>query len=459
MPERVRKIHFIGIGGIGMSGLARILNLSGHTVSGSDSKDSSIIKEMRKEGIRCFIGHKKENLGDCDITVYSSAVRADNSELGVARKKRIKIMHRADMLGKMLRGKKSIAITGSHGKTTTSALIALIFKDAGLEPSAAIGGEVLDFGSNILYGAGGYFVTEADESDGSFLKLHPNVAVLLNIDREHLDYFKDIKNAVRIYKRFSNNVKKGGTVYYNSDDGHLKDAFLDYRKKTVTFGVEGKPDISGFNIKEEGLAVSFRVTIRGKEMPGAILFPKPGRHNVTNALAAIAVAHDAGIDFVTIKRSIENYKGTKRRFEIKTTPPDIMVVEDYAHHPTEIEAVLRACGPLKKNLIVVFQPHRYTRTKELFLDFLTCFNRADRLILTDIYAASEKAIRGVSTERLCSAMKRSGANNVEYRKKGAITKRIKEIAQKNDLILVLGAGDVNEVASELETFFNNKKDI
>lgn len=437
-----------------MSGIARILNLDGHKISGSDAKGSSIINEMKKEGIKCFIGHKKENVGRCDIAVYSSAVDGKNSELSAARKKHIRIMHRADMLSKLLSAKKSIAITGSHGKTTTSALIALIFREAGLEPRAAIGGEVLNFGSNILCGKGEYFIIEADESDGSFLKFRPDCAVLLNIDKEHLDYFKDMNNAVKIYGKFAGNVKAKGTVYCNNDDKYLKKALGNYRKKMVTFGMKGNPDIKAFDVKQSGLTVTFRCSIRGKKAPGIVTFPKPGRHNVTNALAAIAVACDAGIDFEAIKSSIRHYKGTKRRFEIKNTPPDIMVVEDYAHHPTEIEAVLEACEPLRRNLIVVFQPHRYTRTKDLFGDFLKCFKSADRLILTDIYAASEKAIEGVTTKKLCSEMRRNGNKNVEYIKKGAIAERVKSIAKKGDIILVLGAGDVNKVAAELEVMYN-----
>lgn len=449
-----KKIHFVGIGGIGMSGIARILNFAGHSVSGSDAKDSGIIKEMKAEGIKCFIGHKEENIGGCDIAVYSSAIDNDNSELKAARSKGVKIMHRADILAEMLAAKKSIAITGSHGKTTTSALTALVFKDAGLDPSAAIGGEVLNFGSNALYGRGDYFVAEADESDGSFLKFRPDAAVLLNIDKEHMDYFKNIRNAVRVYGKFTDNVKECGAVYYNSDDRYLKDALERYKGKRITFGLKGNPDIKAFDVREEALSVRFRCSVRGREMPGALTFPKPGRHNVVNVLAAITAAHDAGIGFETIKESIGRYRGTKRRFEIKDTPSEIMVVEDYAHHPAEIKAVLDSCRPLERNIIAVFQPHRYTRTKELFKDFLKCFARADRLILTDIYAASEKPIKGVNAERLCSEMKRRGGGNVEYLKKGAIINRIKDIVKKDDIILILGAGDVNEIASELETFFN-----
>ncbi|MDP2913712.1 MAG: UDP-N-acetylmuramate--L-alanine ligase [Candidatus Omnitrophota bacterium] len=457
MLRSKKKIHFIGLGGIGMSGIARILNLDGHEISGSDAKESRLINEMRKEGIKCFIGHRGENVGNSDIVVYSSAIDNENSELRAARAKHSQIMHRADMLSKLLSGKNSIAVTGSHGKTTTSALIALIFKEAGMKPAATIGGEVLNFGSNILYGRGDYFITEADESDGSFLRFNPDRAVLLNIDREHLDYFNDIDNAVKIYRRFADNVKARGAVYYNSDDEYLKKALGNCRKKMMTFGIKGEPDVKGFEIRQLGLTVSFRCSVKGVELPDFITFPKPGCHNVTNALAAIAVARDTGIDFKIIKHSIENYKGTKRRFEIKSTTNGIMVVEDYAHHPTEIEAVLRSCEPLKRNLIVIFQPHRYTRTKELFQDFLKCFDAANYLILTDIYAANEKAIDGVTTERLCSEMKRAGSKNVEYIKKGAITERVKDIAMKGDIILVLGAGDVNEVAAELETMFNGAR--
>jgi len=444
-----KKMHFIGIGGIGMSAIARILNREGHEITGSDEKESLIIKNMRREGIKCYIGHSEKNLGDCDIVVYSSSIDRDNVELRLAREKGFTIMHRAEMLSKMLDGKKSVAVTGAHGKTTTTATLALTFKEAGMDPTAAIGGEALNFQSNAVHGKGDYFILEADESDGSFLKFYPDYAVLLNIDREHFDYFKNIENAIDVYQRFIGNVKKDGTVFYNADDMRLKSLLDGYPGKKVSFGIIGNPEIKAIDIKQIGLAMHFRCVIRDKVMPEELTFSVPGRHNVINALAVIAVAYDAGIDFEVIKASLASYKGTKRRFEIKDTDNGFMLVEDYAHHPTEIAAVLRACEPLKKNRIVVFQPHRYTRTKDLFEEFIDCFRYGEHIILTDIYAASEKAIRGVTAKRLFLEMKRRGMKNVEYMKKDAITKRIKDIAGEDDIVLVLGAGDINDVAAEL----------
>lgn len=444
-----KKVHFIGIGGIGMSAIARILNCRGYEVTGSDEKEGSIIRDMRNEGITCFIGHKKENLGDCDIVVYSSSIKEDNVELESARKCGIIVRHRAEMLAEIVGGKKNIAITGTHGKTTTTAVAALIFKKAGMEPLAAIGGEALNFSSNALCGTGDYFIIEADESDGSFLRFNPDFTVLLNIDREHFEYFGNMDNAIDVYKRFAENTKEGGTVFYNADDRYLPGLLKGYHGRKVSFGVLGDPEVKAIDVKQSGLTVSFRCILRGKVMPEEVVFPMPGRHNVTNALAAIAVACEAGIDFKMAKDALACYKGTKRRFEIKNTPDGIMLVEDYAHHPTEIKAVLRACGPLKKNRIVVFQPHRYSRTKDLFEEFINCFKLAEHLILTDIYAASEKAIRGISTKRLYREMKRNGMKNVEYMKKDAISRHLKDIAGKDDIVLILGAGDINDIIKEL----------
>lgn len=445
------KVHFIGIGGIGMSAIARILNRQGYKITGSDEKESLIIKEMQAEGIKCYIGHNEERLGNCNIVVYSSSIKENNVELQSARKRGLAVMHRAEILSEMIDEKISIAITGTHGKTTTTAILALIFEKAGMRPTAAIGGEVLNFQSNALHGKGDYFILEADESDGSFLKFYPDCAVLLNIDREHFDYFKNIDNAIDFYRRFIENVKKDGTVYYNADDRNLNRLLDKYRKRCVSFGTIGHPEVKAVDIRQSDLKMHFKCIINGKVIPEEFTFPVPGHHNVTNALAAIAVAYNAGIDFRVIKDALACYKGTKRRFEIKNTSHGIMLVEDYAHHPIEIEAVLRACEPLKKRLIVVFQPHRYTRTKNLFNEFINCFRLAEHVILTDIYAASEKAMRGVTTKRLFLGMKRSGIKNVEYIRKDAISRRVKDIAEKDDMVLVLGAGDINDVAKELSS--------
>lgn len=449
MLKAKNKIHFIGIGGIGMSAIARIANFQGHKVTGSDEKENSIIKDMRREGIKCYIGHSDRNLGDSNTVVYSSSINRDNVELSSARKKGLRVMHRAEMLSQLTNGKRTIAITGMHGKTTTSAVAALIFEKAGMKPTAAIGGEVLNFKSNALYGKGDYFILEADESDGSLLEFYPDSAVLLNVDREHLDYFKNIDNAIDIYRKFAGGIKKNGTVYYNADDKHLSHLFKKYRGRKVGFGTISYSQVRAVDISQSHLTMYFRCVIKNKAMPGELTFPMPGYHNITNVLAAIAVAHDAGIDFRVIKKALACYKGTKRRFQIQNTSTGVMLVEDYAHHPTEIEAVLRACEPLKKNRIVIFQPHRYTRTKDLFKEFINCFRPAERLILTDIYAASEKAIEGITTKRLFHEMKRSGIKNVEYVKKNAICRRVKDIAGKDDMILVLGAGDINDIAREL----------
>ena len=449
MKKEKNKIHFIGIGGIGMSSVARLLNFRGFAVSGSDKKPNLLIKKMQDEGIKCSIGHSAKNITDCDTVVYSSSIKRNNVELECARERGLEAIHRAVMLSRVIGGRKSIAVTGSHGKTTTSAVLALIFEKAGLNPSASIGGEALNFMSNALERKGDYFILEADESDGSFLRFNPHKAVLLNIDREHLDYFKNMDNAISAYRRFVQNVKEGGTVYYNADDARLRRLIKKHSGRCVSFGTMDEANIKATAIKQRGLKIHFRCSIKNKIIPGEFTFPMPGRHNVTNALAAIAVASEAGIDFNIIKSAMACYKGVKRRFEIKTTSGGITLIEDYAHHPREIKAVLRACKPLRKNLIVVFQPHRYTRTRDLFKEFINCFKGAGRVILTDIYAAGEKTIQGVTSKRLFAKIKQNGVKNVEYLKKNAIPKRIKSIAGADDMVLVLGAGDINDIIPKL----------
>jgi len=445
-----KRIHFIGIGGIGMSAIARILNSEGYAVSGSDRKNSNIIEEMIGEGIAVHIGHGKDNLGDCDAVVYSSSIGKDNSEFICARQKGIPVMHRSEMLSKMAEARRSIAVTGAHGKTTTTAILALIFEWAGKQPSAAVGGEVLNFQSNALSGTGVFFIFEADESDGSFLEFRPDVAVLLNIDREHFDYFKTIENAVSAYRSFTQNIKKGGRLYYNRDDKVLAEICGKSTVERSGFGLSEHARVRAVDIRLSGMNIFFTCVIDGKTL-GEVEFGFPGTHNVTNLLAAISVAHDAGIDFEVIRDALAQYKGTKRRFEIKNTRGDVMVVEDYAHHPTEIEAVIKACEPLSKGIVVIFQPHRYTRTKDLFEGFIRCFNGAKHVILADIYAAGERQLDGVSTERLFLEMKRRGIKNVEYMEKDKIAEGALRAVEPGGIILILGAGDINEVTKELET--------
>ncbi|MBN1872104.1 MAG: UDP-N-acetylmuramate--L-alanine ligase [Candidatus Omnitrophica bacterium] len=445
-----KNIHFIGIGGIGMSAVARILKGDGVRVSGSDVRENGLMMVMRREGITCHVGHKESNLKDADIAVFSSSISKSNVELISAQDRGLIIKHRAEMLSYTTEGKNCIAVTGAHGKTTTTAMISLIFSVAGKDPTAAVGGEVVNFGSNILFGHGEDFILEADESDGSFLRYKVNRAVLLNIDREHMDYFKDIEGAVAAYGRFlDENVANGGKVYYNSDDARLKGIANKHKGDIMSFGLCDGSDIRAVRISQSGLKMSFKVQYKGRFLEEDFAVYFPGTHNVTNSLAAIAVALDEGIDTKTIQKALASYMGTKRRFEIKKTAGDFMLVEDYAHHPSEIKAVLEASKGLCNKMIVVFQPHRYTRTRDLLDDFAKCFKMSNHVILTDIYAASEESIDGVSAERLLQKMRQEGAENVEYINKKNIPGRIRDIAKKDDLVLVLGAGDINEITSKL----------
>jgi len=448
--KKEKTIHLIGIGGIGMSAIAKILLYRGYRVSGSDTTMNPLIAKMQDDGIKCFIGHRPLQLGCCNAVVYSSSIRNDNPELLEARRRGIPLIHRSQMLAKLSERKQCIAVTGAHGKTTTSAFLALIFDAAGKKPTAAVGGEMLNFQSNALCGEGEYFIIEADESDGSFLNYLPHKAVLLNIDREHFDYFGNMRNAMNAYRLFIDaTARNGGIIYYNSDDHRLKRLIEPYKNICVGFGITGKPNYKALCIEQHGLTVKFDCQIAGHAKRENFTIPMPGMHNVINALAAIAVSHQAGIELDVIKTALLSYEGTKRRFEIKETPYPFILVEDYAHHPAEIRAVLRACESLNKRRIVVFQPHRYTRTRDLFDVFISSFNKADHVIITDIYPACEDAIQGITAKNLCRAMKGQGIKNVEYQKKERIAEHILRIAGGSDIVLILGAGDISSVASEL----------
>lgn len=455
MLSKKRKIHFVGVGGIGMSGIAQILLEMGHNVSGSDIENSRITKRLEAMGGRMYAGHKASNLPDgLDILVYSSSITKDNPEMREGLRRKAGIIHRARMLGEIFNRKKGIAVSGTHGKTTTTSLISVMLENAGFGPTAIIGGEINQFNGNAKLGEGPYAVAEADESDGSFVHLKPLYAVITNMEMEHLDHFKSLEHIHTSYRAFMDNVKSGGTVFYNAEDINTRIAMKGFRKAREGFGFSKNADMYPIDIKMEGFDTSFKCVYKNRVL-GSVNLKIPGRHNILNAMAAILVGLKVGIGFKEIVRSIKNFDGAKRRFQLRADDGGVMLIDDYAHHPTEIRAVLDACRNWKpKRVIAIFQPHRFSRTKFLADEFGRCFKGVDKLILTDIYAASEKAIRGVSIMNVYDKVRENGITDVTILKKEAIPEHVMRMKKPGDMILVLGAGDIKNVADSLSDMLN-----
>ncbi|MDP3804574.1 MAG: UDP-N-acetylmuramate--L-alanine ligase, partial [Candidatus Omnitrophota bacterium] len=434
----------------GMSGIARVMLEMGYNVSGSDLVPSGLTKSLESIGATIFEGHRPSNLlRDTELLVYSSSVSKENPELVEARKRRIRIAHRAEMLGEIFNAKLGIAVTGTHGKTTTTSLVSVMLEGAGLDPTVIIGGEVEKFKGNAKLGGGAYAAVEADESDSSFLSLKPFYAVITNVEMEHLDHFKDLGHIKKSYRAFIGNTKNGGIVFYNHDDPNCREILKDYKGKAMSFGSFKGTDIYPIDIEMDRFNTSFKCIYKNKLL-GKVELRIPGVHNVLNALAAILVGLNAGLKFEEITKAIRNFGGAKRRFQLRADVFGVMLIDDYAHHPTEIKAVLDACRNWKnKRLVVIFQPHRYTRTKILADEFGRCFNGVDKLILTEIYAANEKPIRGVSIKNIYDKAKTSGISDVTIVKKDRIADHIMDLKKRGDMIVVLGAGDIKKVADDI----------
>ncbi|MEK6567991.1 MAG: UDP-N-acetylmuramate--L-alanine ligase [Candidatus Omnitrophota bacterium] len=446
-----KKIHFIGIGGIGMSGIASILVEQGYIVSGSDLKDSPVTRKLSEKGVKVFIGHSRLHIEDKDAVVYSSAVKEDNPELLAARKNGLPVLRRAQMLAKLMRDKICVAVSGAHGKTTTTALASHLLREAGLCPTAAIGGIARDLGDNCCFGRESrFFVAEADESDGTFLYYNPEYPIITNIDREHLDYYQSWNDIIAAYKEFISHSKDEGCLFCCGDDPTLRGITRDYGKRIVYFGLSPENDFYPEDIILNEFSSLFNCCYRGKTL-GEITLPLAGRHNISNCLSVIALGHELHIPQKIIQSALASFHGTERRFQLKGDFFGIKIIDDYGHHPSEIKAVLAAAGNVKhQRLIVVFQPHRYSRTKFLFEEFVASFAGADQLILTDIYAASEKPIEGVSAESLCAGIKeKSSGIEAVYLKKENITEHLLKSIKAGDLIITLGAGDIGKLSDEL----------
>jgi UDP-N-acetylmuramate--alanine ligase len=458
---RTRRIHFVGVGGIGMSGIAELLANLGYVVSGSDAKRSDVTARLESAcGVTVFEGHAAANVGDAEVVVYSSAVKRTNPEIAEAARRGIPVIPRAEMLAELMRLRFSIAVAGSHGKTTTTSMIALVLERAGLDPTAVIGGRLSVFGSNARLGRGTYMVAEADESDRSFLMLLPSMAVMTNIDHEHMDTYGSFEELQRAFVDFANKVPFYGSVVACVDDPHVRAVCPSITRRVVTYGLEAPaagaepPAVSGRDVELGSFGGHCRVYRRagGEEtLLGMLELAVPGRHNLQNALAAVAVAGELGIDFGRTAATLREFHGAERRFERVGEANGVLVVDDYGHHPTEIAAVLAAARvTLGRRLLVAFQPHRYTRTERLMQEFGPAFADADEVVLTDIYAASEDPISGVTVEALAESVARASGRPVRIVKSiDRLPAELAAAARPGDAVLTLGAGSIASVPVRL----------
>ena len=451
MLQKKHKIHFVGIGGIGMSGIAEVLLNSGYAVTGSDLHDSDATRRLRGLGARVFVGHQEENLaGNPSVVVISTAVKYANPEVLEARRRHIPVIPRAEMLGELMRMKYGVAVAGSHGKTTTTSMVAAVLSTAGLDPTMVIGGRVHMLGTNAKTGQGEFLVAEADESDGSFLLLSPTIAVVTNIDKEHMDFHQTMERLNDNFLTFINKVPFYGLAVLCLDDVNVRALLPKAKKRFATYGLSPEADFSADDLKMAAAGVEFTAMHEAKSL-GKLRLHLPGRHSATNALAAVAVAYELEIPFTQVSDALSRFTGIHRRFEIKGEPNGILVIDDYGHHPTEIRATIGAIrDSWKRPLTVIFQPHRFTRTRDLFDEFLTAFEGADRLVLTEIYPAGEDPIPGMTGEALYQAIKRKGHLDVLFvPDKNDIVAQVGGELKQGDISLTLGAGDIYRVGEAL----------
>ena len=451
MYKRFRHIHFTGIGGVGMSGIAEILANLGYTVSGSDQKRSETIERLERLGAKVFIGHDASNIEGAHVVVYSSAVARDNAEVMAARQRQIPVIPRAEMLAELMRLKYGIAVAGTHGKTTTTSMVGAVLAEGRLDPTIVVGGRVLNFGANARLGQGEYLVAEADESDGSFLKLTPTLAVVTTVDAEHLDHYGSLDGIREAFVAFLNKVPFYGAAIVCLDEPNVQLLLPRVDKRVITYGLESGADIVARRIQLSGLTSRFEVLHRGTSL-GECTLRVPGRHNVANALAAIAVGLDLEIPFVAIQKALAEFAGVQRRFQVRGQAAGITVVDDYGHHPAEIRATLAAAkAGFDGRVVTVFQPHRYTRTLHLRDEFATAFNQTDVLVVMDIYPAGEAPIDGVSAADLAERIRAHGHRNVTYLggDRAQLLDHLCDMTRPGDLVLTLGAGDVGQLGPQL----------
>ncbi|HOW34810.1 MAG TPA: UDP-N-acetylmuramate--L-alanine ligase [Candidatus Omnitrophota bacterium] len=452
-----KHYHFIGIGGVGMGTIASLLIAKGYRVSGSDLKESDFTAKLREQKAKISIGHDAKNIESPDFVVYSSAVSRDNPERVAAEQKKIPVLQRAQLLAQLMESEKGITVAGAHGKTTTTSMISYCLIRAGLNPTTAVGGMINNdktYNSNL--GSGQYFVAEVDESDGSFLYFSPFYSVITNIDFEHVDYYHSWDNILSAYRTFIARTKADGCIFAYGQDMRLRSLLSESGRRFTTYGFSKENDVVASHEKLNGRSLGFDCAYKGRNI-GRFDLSIPGKHNILNALACICVSMQMGIDLEVIRESLREFKGVRRRFQLKTDVNDIMVIDDYGHHPTEIKATIETAKSLgRKRVVTVFQPHRYTRTKFLMEEFVKSLSASDCLVITDIYAASEEVIPGVTSEKLCELIRASGKPEVIYLKKERIIDYLLDNVRKGDLVLTLGAGDITRISDAFAQKLNDR---
>ena len=454
---RTRHMHFVGVGGIGMSGIAELLVNLGYRVSGSDARRTDITDRLVALGVQIMTGHDAPNVGDADVVVVSSAIAQDNPEVVEARSRHIPVIPRAEMLAELMRLRVGIAVAGAHGKTTTTSMVALMLERAGLDPTAVIGGRLSAFGSNARLGEGQYIVVEADESDRSFLKLSPAIAIVTNIDREHLEAYGGFDDLVDAFVDFADRVPFYGAVVACIDDAPTRTMLARLTRRAITYGFSDDADVQGIEPINDGISGRCQVRYNVRGVPngagrGEIYLPVPGRHNLQNALAAVAVGLELGVSFDRIQLALAEFRGAERRYQMRGEVRGVRVIDDYGHHPTEIAAVLRAGRdghPFR--LVTVFQPHRYTRTRDLLGAFGPALAGADVVMLTPIYAAGEAPIEGATLEALAAAVRPFVKELHVVPVLEAVPAAVAALAQPGDLVITLGAGSIGRVSGEIVT--------
>jgi UDP-N-acetylmuramate--alanine ligase len=449
--KRIQRVHFVGIGGSGMSGIAEVLINLGHTVTGSDLKRSAATERLASLGARIFEGHAAEGVHGAQVVVTSTAVRLDNPEVQEARRLRIPVIPRAEMLAELMRLKHGVAVAGSHGKTTTTSMVALVLDHGGLDPTVVVGGRLGVLGSGAKLGGGDYMVVEADESDRSFLRLTPTVAVVTNIDREHLDTYRDMADLQEAFVGFVNKVPFYGSAVLCLDDPPLQDILSRVERRVVTYGLSPNAHISAREVALGPGGASY-TAVRAGEVLGRVELRVPGAHNVLNSMAAVAVGLDLEVAFAQVQAGLAAFAGVDRRFQHRGEKAGVMVIDDYGHHPTEIRVTLEALRTVAgaRRCVVLFQPHRYSRTQYLWDEFCRCFLQADVLLLTEVYAAGEDPIENVSAQALAAAISDKGHRQVRYA--GDLKAAVDELAAEvraGDVVLTLGAGNVWTAGEEL----------
>ncbi len=447
-----KRVHLVGIGGSGMSPIAKVLLEMGVKVSGSDLKESEVTKRLESMGARVYIGHNASNIDEADLMVVSTAIDEANPELKAARERHIPVLHRSEMLARLMNERYGIAVAGAHGKTTVTSMISLVLERAGKDPTVVIGGEVADLGGSAKFGRGRFLVAEADESDRSFLRYHPKITVVTNIEADHLEYYEGtLTKLILAYQEFLENLSPDGVAVLGVDDENVRSIIPAVQRRVITYGLDREADFTARNVKLHERGSEFEAVYQGESL-GVLKLQVPGRHNVANALATLAVCREAGVSVEEVRDHIVGFHGAKRRFQLIGDVGGVMVIDDYAHHPTEIKATIKAAKDgWKRPVIAVFQPHRYTRTHFLMEEFGKAFGQADEVIIAGIYSPPpEKPIPGVSAERMVELIRANGGRNVKLiGEKNDIVEYLAQRVKPGDMVLTMGAGDIWQVAGKL----------